>query len=140
MYIDTSLIAAYYCPESRSLAAENLLRSLTKPSISRLTEVEFFSALARKQREGGLGRNDAQRIGDLFLTHLEAGYYCRIEVESAHLRLAQGWLAGFDTPLRTLDAIHLAVAVIAHLPLATADRRLAECARAKSCECVLVGQ
>jgi len=96
------------------------------------------SALARKKREGGLTRLDAQRIGELFLVHLEAGCFRRIEVESAHLRLAHAWLAGLETPLRTLDAIRLAIAAIAQLTLATADRRLAECALTKSCACLLV--
>jgi predicted nucleic acid-binding protein len=47
MYIDTSLLVPYYCPEALSQVAERTLRSDSRPTVSDLIEVEFFSALAR---------------------------------------------------------------------------------------------
>jgi len=41
-YIDTSILGAYYCPESLSSAAETVLRGIGTPVISVLSEVEFF--------------------------------------------------------------------------------------------------
>jgi predicted nucleic acid-binding protein len=39
------------------------------------------------------------------------------------------WIAEFNTPLRTLDALHLAIAAHNQAPLLTADVRLAESAK-----------
>ena len=41
VYIDTSVLGAYYCPEPSSATAENALRQIAVPVISTLTEVEF---------------------------------------------------------------------------------------------------
>ena len=46
MYFDTSLLVPYYCPEALSHSAERTLRGDSRPTISDLVEVEFFSALA----------------------------------------------------------------------------------------------
>jgi uncharacterized protein len=45
VYIDTSVLVAYYCPEPLSEKAEKLLIRYLKPAISSLTEVGFFSAV-----------------------------------------------------------------------------------------------
>ena len=58
-YIDTSVIVAYYCPEPMTEKAEAFLIAHLRPTNSTLTEVEMFSALSRKVREGGLSRKDA---------------------------------------------------------------------------------
>ena len=47
MYVDTSLLVPYYCPEALSQRAERTLRADPRPAVSDLVEVEFFSALAR---------------------------------------------------------------------------------------------
>ena len=54
MYIDTSLLVPYYCPEALSQVAERTLRSDSSPTVRHLIDVEFFSALARKVRPGSL--------------------------------------------------------------------------------------
>ena len=52
MYIDTSLLVPYYCPEALSRAAERTLRGDPRAAVSDLVEVEFFSlhVLARSER------------------------------------------------------------------------------------------
>ena len=72
MYIDTSLLVSYYCPETLSRAAERVLRGDPHPAISDLVEVEFFSALAGKVRARQMPAADARRAGDEFLGHLQA--------------------------------------------------------------------
>ncbi|NWF56378.1 MAG: PIN domain-containing protein [Syntrophaceae bacterium] len=42
VYVDTSVIVAYYCPEPLSEAAEAFLTAHSRPAISSLTELEFF--------------------------------------------------------------------------------------------------
>ena len=129
MYIDTSLLVPYYCPEALSQVAERTLRSDSSPTVSDLIEVEFFSALARKVRMKDMSATDARRTGLQFVDHLQAGLYARIAIERRHYDAARAWLARFSLPLQTLDALHLAVADLEGLRLATADRDLSRCAR-----------
>jgi len=82
-YVDTSILAAYYCPEPLSERAEQRLRELRPPTISWLTDVELHSALAKKVRMNELAEGDAERIHDLFRTHVTRELYDIVEVERA---------------------------------------------------------
>lgn len=124
-YIDTSVLAAYYCPEAMSAAAQRLLSSIKGPVISWLTEVELFSALSRKVREQTLGAQDAGRIASLFREHVKAGYFTVLPVEAVDYEHAAQQLGRFSNALRALDALHLAVIERETLTLATADRTMA---------------
>jgi uncharacterized protein len=129
LYIDTSVIAAYYCPEPLSEAADRLLSSASAPAVSRLTEVELHSAVARKVRMGELDEPAARRVLTAFRSHLEGGYYRRIPLDPGHYDAARDFIATFSVPLRSLDALHLAVALREGLVLATADAGLEAAAR-----------
>ncbi|MGH9460305.1 MAG: type II toxin-antitoxin system VapC family toxin [Vicinamibacteria bacterium] len=125
IYLDSSVLAAYYCPEPLSTKAEQLIRSQTRPALSDLTEVELFSAVSRKTRVRELSRVDAERITSQFLAHLESNLYTRLALQRRHYQLAREWLGRFSKPLRTLDALHLAIAASEHLQLVTSDEGLA---------------
>ncbi len=125
IYLDTSILVAYYCPEALSVEAERLVRARVRPSISDLTEVELVSAVSQKIRASELGLREAGRIVGQFLAHLEGDLYHRLPLERRHYKLARDWMAQLTTPLRSLDALHLAVAAVEGLPFATADRALA---------------
>lgn len=137
-YVDTSVLAAYYCPEELSEKAETFLRIHLQPAISPLTEVELFSAISRKIREGTLSRDDGSRITHVFLSHRDAAFYRRIEMEDCHYQMARDWISQFNTPLRSLDAIHLAVASSGALTLVTADESLAKSAEILGINAVLI--
>lgn len=128
-YVDTSVLAAYYCPEPLSLAAEHALRNLSSPMISDLTLVEFSSAISRKVREKTLLRESAARLIAQFEAHLADGYYEILSLKAHHYHLAQSWLGQLTGTLRTLDALHLAVTQTADVSILTSDRRLASEAR-----------
>ena len=138
MYFDTSVVVAYYCPEPLSPAAERRLRGDATPAVSDLVEVEFFSALARKVRAREMSSRDATRAGERFVDHLGTGLYGRIAVQRRHYEVARGWLARFTSPLRTLDAVHLALADVEGLRLATADQSLSRSARNLGIDVILV--
>lgn len=129
-YVDASVLAAYYCPEPLSALAERTLRSLSSPTISELTLVEFTSAVSRKMREKSLSREEGARVLTQFESHLEGGYYLILPVRTRDYRVARSWLAQLHGTLRTLDALHLAVAEAAGASTLTADRRLAAEAQA----------
>jgi len=128
-YIDTSVLAAYYCPEALSDKAEEIITSAKRPAISYLTRVELFSAISRKVREG-MAPEDGNKIIRQFEYHLvEQKLYRQLDIDEHHYSMAANWIAQFNTSLRSLDGLHLAVSFTAHLNLLTADIRLAEAAR-----------
>lgn len=128
IYLDTSVVAAFYWTEALSDAVEQLLRDESEPGLSQLVEVELFSALSRRVRMGEISQEEAREIVRQFQADLDSGFYTRIALEAVHYNLAREWIGRFDTPLRTLDALHLAIAAENHLRLVTADEALAESA------------
>ncbi|MFZ0959860.1 MAG: type II toxin-antitoxin system VapC family toxin [Terriglobia bacterium] len=130
IYVDTSVLAAYYCPEPLSEQAQRALAQEDERAISSLVELEFVSALARKVRTHEMHRQDAHRILAVFQSHLEEGIYTRLGVDAAHFGRAREWLATFVVPLHTLDALHVALAAMKGCSLMTADAPLAQaCAK-----------
>ena len=137
-YIDTSVLGAYYCPETLSAAAEAALRAVRTPVISSLSEVEFSSLIARKQRLKELSERQAKLILDLFSTHIAAGSYRRVSVSSEHFLKARQLIGAPRTTLRTLEALHLGIAITEKLVLVTADQALGKAARRHKNRVVLV--
>jgi hypothetical protein len=127
-YIDTSVLVAYYCPETLSGQVQSFLGEQFKPAVSDLTDVELFSAVARKVRMGDLSPSDGNRILSKFLSHLDGGLFTIISLESQHWRIARGWIGLFSTSLRTLDALHLAIASAGDFTLVTSDQHLLQAA------------
>ena len=127
-YIDTSVLTAAYCPEPGSERAEQALREC-EPMISSLTRLEFSSAVARKLRARTLTREEAARIISQFHTHIREGVFECLAVLESHFLLANDWIDALATPLRTLDAMHLALAHASSARLITADAALAKSAR-----------
>jgi len=138
VYVDTSVLVAYYCPERLSEEAEKLLMKHPAPAISSLTEVEFFSAVSQKVRRKEINLRDASRITAKFLAHLDVDYYTYVPLEGHHYRLARDWIGMFKMELRTLDAVHLAVASSEGLTLITSDQGLFKSARALAQEAILL--
>ena len=128
-YIDTSVLVAYYCPENFSEKVQNFLTSQNHPAISSLTDVELCSAISKKVRVGELNNADGTRIISKFQSHLAEGLFRVIPIESEHWQIARGWLSLFNTPLRALDALHLAVSYSEQLIIISADRQLLDSAK-----------
>jgi predicted nucleic acid-binding protein len=124
VYLDTSVLAAYYCPEPLSAQAEKIVISADRPCISSLTEVELASAISRKIREKNLSQEDGNKIFNQFQTHLREPLFRLATVENRHYQTAKNWILQFAVPLKTLDALHLAIAAEGDFTLLTADRQL----------------
>jgi uncharacterized protein len=138
-YIDTSLLAAYYCPEPRSGLVQKRLGKVARPIVSPLVELELYSAVAAKVRMGDLDSAPAARILDLFAKHLSDGIYGVVPIGSAEYDQARDWIGRFSSPLRAADALHLAAAHTNSLTLLTADMALARSARHFGVRCELIG-
>jgi predicted nucleic acid-binding protein len=125
IYLDTIVLAPFYWAEALSDVVEALLRQEAKLGVSQLVEVELCSALSRRVRMGEIERDAAQAIANRFQTDLSSGFYMQLVLEPIHYDMARDWIRRFDTPLRTLDALHLAIATSHSIPLVTADEGLA---------------
>jgi uncharacterized protein len=127
-YLDTSIIVAYYCPEKLSDHVENIIIKDREPIISTLTVVEFASAISRKNREKTITAESAKSVWDRFSFHKSKGYFSIKTLESHHYTTAASFIMQLKTPLRTLDALHLAIAEEIKMPIITADKILAKSA------------
>ena len=128
-YVDTSVLAAYYCPEPLSKKAEETLITSGRPAISVLTKLELFSAVSRKVRKG-MPPELGNKIIRQFEYHLtEQKLYRQVHIDGHHYIMAANWVAQFNTSLRSLDGLHMAVSAAEQLNLLTADIKLAEAAR-----------
>ena len=135
-YLDTSSLLPYYRNESHSQTVQNFLCSLTTSVvISSLTEVEFASALSRLVRMEELDEAMAGRIDQAFAEDSKAGLFRRISFTTTHFNQARQWLSLRNTPLRTLDTLHLAISHHANLTLVTCDNILAQSAKKLGAAC-----
>lgn len=124
IYLDTSVLVAYYCPEVLSDQVQRLLSEQAEPTLSLLTQVELASAVAKKVRSDEMSNTDGNRILAKFTSHVDTGLFQVISIEDYHWQLAKNWIGLFTAPLRTLDALHLAIAANEELQLITADKEL----------------
>ena len=138
VYIDASVLVSYYCPEPLSEKVEAFITSHMQPAISAFTEIEMFSAISRKVREKAMDHKDAGRIAAKFISHLDNHYFAYLPVEAHHFRLARDWIGMFKLSLRTLDALHLAIASSEGLSIVTTDQSLVKSARGLGLNSILL--
>jgi predicted nucleic acid-binding protein len=80
----------------------------------------------------------ARRVAELFVSHLEDGLYERLHLGAGHYRTARNYIARFELPLKSPDALHLAICDARDFTLLTADRQLARNAGALGVDVELV--
>ncbi len=109
-YVDTSALIKRYLGEMGSTWIKSLVDVSSGHVIvvSDLTEVEVFSTLARRKREGTISAADILILQTRFLADFEQEYLS-VALEDIVLSRARDLLNRY--PLRSLDAIQLACAV-----------------------------
>ena len=123
VYIDTSALAKRYQREAGSDEFDRFLGRFRAVSISRLTVVEFRCLLARRRRNRELDAQAERRAAAAFDEDIARGFLEVHPLEDRHALDAYDLLMKLRAiPLRTLDALHLAIALAmgAHT-IATAD-------------------
>jgi predicted nucleic acid-binding protein len=128
VYFDTSAVAKWYLNEPRSDDVEEFLRDHGPVAVSWLTIVEMRSLLARRRRQGHFGSEIEWRVFATFEEDLRAGHLVVHRPQAEVAALAVGIIGELtDIPLRTLDALHLALARDMKADcIATADRVMAD--------------
>ena len=132
VYLDTSALLKRYVPETSSEAFELYLSTLIPAAVSRLTLVELRSGLARKRREGAIAPNRERAAIAEIRIDLQDGVLQLQPASDQHFVDAFHLIDKLRTiPLRTLDALHLAIAqATGSDELATADETMAKAAKA----------
>jgi predicted nucleic acid-binding protein len=130
VYLDSSVVIAYYVPEAKSERVQALYEGFATPAISELVELEIISGLSLRIRTGDVERAQGEEVLTLFDEHLDAGLYTRLQMRAEHFTWARDAISRFDLPLKSPDALHLAAAQRGGLRLVTADRQLARNAAA----------
>jgi predicted nucleic acid-binding protein len=132
LYLDTSALAKWYIAESDSDAFDEFIRDRAGALISRLTVVELRCALARRRRNREITATVERAAFKLFESHVRDGLFSVLTMQDAHFVAALQILEELRRmPLRTLDALHLAVARASKVrAVATADRVMSSAAQA----------
>jgi len=130
VYFDASVIVSLFINDDLNERAEEFVRA-NSPTIclSDFAAAEFSSALSRRVRVKTLSRSQARvafREFDLWRT---TGIVA-LETTTADVAAADGYLRRLDLPLRTPDALNIALADRAGAALATFDEPVARCAKA----------
>ena len=132
IYLDTSALAKWYLNECRSEEFAAWIGEQATVWISSLTRVEVRCLLSRRTRARELSPEQTGRVYAAFLDDVAQGFLAlrpfadeSVEDASRLIELLP------EHPLRTLDALHLAIARRAGASgIATADRVMAAAAAA----------
>ena len=113
-FFDSSALAKLYHSE---IGSASVFRIFSEPGrtilVSRLTLVEIQSVFAIKVRTGVIVRSDAELLRQRMVAHVAAGDFQVYATADSHYFAAKVLLRqyAYDYRLRTLDALHLAVAM-----------------------------
>jgi predicted nucleic acid-binding protein len=139
-YFDTSVLVKRYVEEAGSIEAAALFRQFHVVS-SALARVELLSALFRRLTAGELTLSHV--MSTLTRIQSERGSWRLIQIDALVLGRAEALVR--DHTLRTLDAIHVASALVygdalgVQLPFVTADERQRAAAGRLALDVVSVG-
>jgi len=132
MYIDSGVLLKLYVPEPESDAVQQAIADAVDVTCSELLLAEFQSALSRKRREGQIDACVADEFMAALRHDVGEGSISIVKLDSSTIEAAVKLLAKMPDgiPLRTLDAIHLAVCLENRLfPLFTTDGVMSKAAR-----------
>jgi len=131
IYADTSALVKRYLDEPFSGDFEALLRQGAM-AISRLSIVEMRCALARRRRNRELDALSESRMNAELAADIQDGALWVSNIDDSYFTSAYHMIGRLaHIPLRTLDALHLAVAEqISASAFATADKTQADAAEA----------
>ena len=141
-YLDTSALAKRYLAEPGSDDFDDFLRRRPRALISRLTAVELRCLLKRRLRTREIDAGYERTALADFADDIRRGYFQIEPLADRHALLASDLVDQLpDLSLRTLDALHLAIAqTIGAGVFATADLAMARAAEVLGFTVVTFGE
>ena len=130
LYVDTSALAKWYLNEPRSEDFEKYIQAEQDVVISRLTVVELRCLVGRRRRARHLTAVLEREILQAFQADVQRGFLTVHRLEDHHALRADELIEQLkEEPLRTLDALHLAITLdLGCQRIATAGRVMATAA------------
>ena len=130
VYLDASVLVALFTNDLFTGHADQFLRRQEPGlTVSDFAKAEFASAIARRVRTNELTTEEAQKAFSA-VDVWSARAARSITVSPADIAAASAFLRRLDLPLRTPDAINIAIAERAGCTLFTFDQKMAENAKA----------
>jgi predicted nucleic acid-binding protein len=124
-HADASALGHYVRGGADKKAHKNLFGDMHR----NLGAIESASVLSRRVRMGAITTSHARTSFSAFDAWSVRATQ-RLELSAADIAIADAWLRRLDLPLRTLDALHIAIAQRLDATLVTFDQRMAASARA----------
>ena len=142
VYLDTSALLKRYIPEANSDTFDAYFVEQAPLSISRLGLVEIRCALARKRRNRQISAEREKAAMNEIRTDIQDGILAIYPVGDTHFAEALHLIDKMaKAPLRSLDALHLAIACSLGVhELATADAVLRRAAQSLGMKVAYFGQ
>lgn len=139
MYVDTSVVVALLTDEPKTQSCKNWFSALTQTPISGdWLAIEFYSAIALKQRVGQLQAKDVKATLRQFDHLTDNGGIKLVPVSRENFREA-GKLTHQYANTRAGDALHLSVALNCELKkFVTLDKVQAACAKQLGFDVVMI--
>ena len=131
VYFDTSALAKAYWPETGSGDVEDLLAGAEATFLSDLNRLELRCMLARRSRTGELNAAQIQAAWSQFELDIASEYFELTSMPPSGWSVARELIDRVDPiALRTLDALHIAIAAsLPSVTFVTADRAQRDAAR-----------
>jgi predicted nucleic acid-binding protein len=130
VYLDASVLVALFTDDALAVRADAFLRTHSPVLIvSDFAAAEFASAIARHVRMRGIKARDARRAFATFDVWI-ARAAGRALTTSADVACAAAFFRRLDLPLRTPDALNIAIAQRIGAEVLTFDDKMAASARA----------
>lgn len=130
IYFDTSALAKWYINETDSENVESFLQDHGPVAISNLTSVEMRSLLTRRRKNREFSPEMEMQIWAAFNEDIQRKHLIQFNVSDDVFQTAINIISMLpQIPLRTLDALHLAICRNYDLKsIATADKIMADSA------------
>lgn len=110
-YIDTSALAKWYFEECGSGVFTEFLLGLDQAFVSSLTITEMRSFLAKRRRMGEINEQHEMILFSSFADDVTLGHVSMLTVQHEHFTESANIISQYpECALRTLDALHVAVA------------------------------
>ena len=139
VYIDTSALAKWYLNEENSDKFVQFLEVVPLAVISDLTATEMRSLLARRRRMHEITSSLEMEIFSTFQMDIDQGHLVMLPFHPGGFEEASHLIGSLQNiPLRTLDALHLAIIKRHHIQtLATADQAMSLAAKQLAIQVVM---